>query len=344
MSRPTLKDVAAKAGVSYQTVSKVLNRRAQVSPGTEKRVLQAIEELNYRPNAAAQNLRQQHSNLIGYAWGEGGPLTWRPVNNRFLHSVVHHLEERGYLVTFFTNNHRHAKAEGIGPNLAPYKELFARRQVDGFVLEHTVENDPRIAYLIKNKIPFVAFGRVRNDWDFHWVDVDGYHGIVLVVEHLLAQGHRQIGLVHWENMAATGYDRKSAYFDRLKTADITPHPSWLFSGINEFNTGAQAIRHYLALPKSERPTAVICVSDQIAVGAISAAISAGLIVGEDIAITGYDDVNMARYMQPPLTTVRQPIDEAGKQVARLLLAQVHGKTADCRQVLLQPDLIVRQSA
>lgn len=343
MSRPTLKDVAAKAGVSYQTVSKVLNRRAHVSSSTEKRVLQAIEELNYRPNVAAQNLRQQHSNLIGYAWGEGGPLTWRPVNNRFLHSVVHNLEEKGYLVTFFTNNHRYA-AQSSNSNLEPYKELFARRQVDGFVLEHTVENDPRIAYLIKSKIPFVAFGRVRNDWDFHWVDVDGYHGIVIVVDYLLAQGHRKIGLVHWENVAATGYDRKSAYFDRLQTAGIIPHPTWIFSGINEFSTGAQAIRHYLTLPKTERPTSVICVSDQIAVGAISAAISEGLQVGQDIAITGYDDVNMARYMYPPLTTVRQPIDEVGKHVARLLLAQVHGKAADCKQVLLKPELIVRQSA
>ncbi|MEM7111431.1 MAG: LacI family DNA-binding transcriptional regulator [Chloroflexota bacterium] len=343
MSRPTLKDVAAKAGVSYQTVSKVLNRRAQVSSSTEKRVMKAIEELNYRPNVAAQNLRQQHSNLIGYAWGEGGPLTWRPINNRFLHSVVHHLEEQGYLVTFFTNNHRSA-TNGNRSNLAPYKELFGRRQVDGFVLEHTVENDPRIAYLIKHKVPFVAFGRVRNDWDFHWVDVDGYHGIVLMVDYLLAQGHKRIGLVHWQNIAATGYDRKSAYFDRLKSVDIIPHPNWLFSGINEFNTGAQAIHHYLSLPKAERPTAVICVSDQIAVGAISTAISEGLQVGQDIAITGYDDVNMARYMQPPLTTIRQPIDEAGTHVARLLLAQIHGQTVECKQVLLKPELVVRQSA
>lgn len=338
MSRPTLKDVAAKAGVSYQTVSKVLNRRAQVSPQTEERIWKAVHELNYRPNVVAQNLRQQASRLIGYAWGVGGPQVWRPINNRFLHSVVYACEERGYLITFFTNN------EDAYSDISAYEELYGRRQVDGFILENTIDDDPRIRYLIKAKIPFVAFGRTQTEQNFCWVDVDGHDGIFKVVSHLLQRDHKRIALIGWARGATTGSDRESGYFSCLQQADITPNPDWIFRGDNEFATGAQGIAQFLQLADDQRPTAVVCLSDQIAVGAMNAALAAGLQIGQDIAITGYDDVNMAQFLQPPLTTVSQPIDEAGQHVTELLLAQINGTLTTHRQILLKPKLVLRASA
>lgn len=338
MSRATLKDVAAKAGVSYQTVSKVLNRRAQVSTETEQRIWHAVSELNYRPNAVAQNLRQQSSHLIGYAWGAGGSKTWRPVNNRFLHSVVHACEAQGYFITFFTT-----KDESFTDTKA-YEDLYGRRQVDGFILENTVEDDARIRYLLAAEIPFVAFGRVQADMDFCWVDIDGRYGISIVVDYLLQREHRRIGLISWQRGATTGSDRERGYFCRLHEANIVPDPAWLYRGVNEFETGAQGIAHFMRLPVERRPTAVVCLSDQIAVGAMNAAIAEGLEVGKDIAVTGYDDVNMAQFLHPPLTTVRQPIDEAGELVARMLLGQIDGTIVGPRHVLLKPELIIRGSA
>ena len=338
MSRATLKDVAAKAGVSYQTVSKVLNRRGQVSPETERRIRHAALELNYRPNVVAQNLRQKSSRLIGYAWGAGGATTWRPVNNRFLHRVVYACEAQGYFITFFT-----AKDESFA-DLKAYEDLYGRRQVDGFILENTTENDPRIHYLLAEKIPFVAFGRIEEDLDFCWVDVDGYYGIYLVVDYLLQRGHRRIALISWQRGATTGHDRERGYYCRLQEAGIVPDPAWIYRGVNEIETGAQGVVHLWSLPVAQRPTAVVCVSDQIAVGAMHAAMAEGLEVGKDIAITGYDDVNMAQFLHPTLTTVRQPIDEAGELVANMLLEQVNGTMTVPQQVLLKPELVIRGSA
>ncbi|MCA9998433.1 MAG: LacI family DNA-binding transcriptional regulator [Anaerolineales bacterium] len=338
MSRATLKDVAAKAGVSYQTVSKVLNRRAQVSPETERRIRHVANELNYRPNAVAQNLRQQSSHLIGYAWGSGGSKTWRPVNNRFLHSVVYACEAQGYFLTFFTT-----KDESL-TDIKAYEDLYGRRQVDGFILENTTENDLRIHYLLAEKIPFVAFGRVEEDLDFCWVDVDGYYGIYCVADYLLQRGHQRIALISWQRGATTRNDRERGYYCRLQEAGIVPDSAWVYRGVNEIETGARGIIHLLSLPQERRPTAVVCVSDQIAVGAMNAAMAEGLEVGKDIAITGYDDINMAQFLHPPLTTVRQPIDEAGELVANMLLGQINGTIAVPQQVLLKPELVIRSSA
>lgn len=339
MSRATLKDVAAKAGVSYQTISKVLNHRARVSSETEKRIWQAVAELNYRPNVVAQNLRQQSSRLIGYAWGVGSLKTWRPVNNRFLHSVVYACEAQGYLVTFFTTH------DDSFTDTKPYEELYGRRQVDGFILESTAENDPRIHYLLKERIPFVAFGRIQEELDFCWVDVDGNYGISTVVDYLLQQQHCRIGLIGWQQGGGpTGSDREKGYFCRLRQADIVPDPAWIYRGMNEFETGAQGLAQFLALPPERRPTAVVCVSDQIAVGAMNAAMAAGLEVGKDIAITGYDDVHMAQFAHTPLTTVRQPIGEVGQKVSQLLLDQISGKITTPQHILLKPKLIIRASA
>ena len=133
MSRVTLKDVAAHAGVSYQTVSKVLNNRAQVTPETRERIWQAVRELNYRPNISARNLRTQASNLIGYAWHYMPDEFIHPVLDAFVHSVAHAAEDRGFHILTFLADH--------GPTSADvYHELFSRNQVAGFLLADTVRN------------------------------------------------------------------------------------------------------------------------------------------------------------------------------------------------------------
>jgi len=183
MPQATLKDVAAQAGVSYQTVSRVLNKQGSVAPATETRILQAIRNLNYRPNITARNLRTQASNLIGFAWYSHPHHHWYPSLDFFLHCIVDAAEAKGYLLTFFGGGERN-----IHGNVSPYAELYARRQVEGFVLAGTIQDDPRIAYLIKQKIPFASFGRSNAEWDFCWVDVDGREGIQKVMTHLQKTG------------------------------------------------------------------------------------------------------------------------------------------------------------
>jgi len=339
MPRITLKDVAAKAGVSYQTVSKVLNKQANVAPETEARIRLAIQELGYRPNVSARNLRTQSSNLLGYAWRQGGNKEEpHPVLDRFLYSAVQTAESNNYhLMTFLIEDDDNL-------DVAIYSELYARRQVEGFILADTNHNDPRIAYLIEQDIPFASFGRANEAWDFCWVDVDGRSGIYQVVDYLIKKGHERLGLITWPEGSKTGDERESGYFDRLAEAGIQFDGDWLVRGNNTVQVGAAGVSKMLELAEERRPTAVICMSDHLAIGAMSGASSVGLRVGQDIAITGFDDIPMSAFLHPPLTTVRQPINEVGRKVVDLLFQQINGEQLDKKSFLLEPSVIVRESA
>jgi DNA-binding LacI/PurR family transcriptional regulator len=340
MPRVTLKDVAAEAGVSYQTVSKVINGKAQVAPQTEQRIRQAILDLNYRPNAAAQHLRTQASNLIGYAWHIYSPQEWHPIQEWFLHSMTAAAEAQNYLVTLFNSSGLVAESD-----TQPYAELYARQKVDGFVVSDTIQDDPRIFYLMEEEIPFVAFGRANEEWDFCWVDVDGRYGIAALVSHLQQRGHQRIGLIAWpEKFAKTGDYREAGYWQGMEAAGLVTDPDWLVRGMDSPHTGAAGITQFLSLPQERRPTAVICLSDQIATGAIYTVKAANLEVGTDVAITGYDDIPIAKFLDPPLTTIKQPINEVGEWVVKLLLQSINDEPIHEKTILLKPELVIRESS
>ncbi len=338
MSKVTIKDVAAAAGVSYQTVSKVLNKQATVSAETEARIWEAARQLHYRPNISARNLRTQSSNLIGYTWQRAADESPRPIIDQFLYNAVLRFEQAGYHVLTLL------MGSGDEMDVTIYRELYGRRQVEGFILADTNQDDPRIAYLIEQGIPFASFGQANDAWDFCWVDVDGSYGMRLVVEHLLAQGHRRIGLITWPEGSEAGAHREAGYEEGLAAAGIVLNPDWVVRGENTVQTGAEGTARLLDLPAAERPTAVMCISDFIAIGALNTARAAGLQPGPDLAITGYDDLPMSQFFHPPLTTVHQPIAEVSRQLAELLLKQINGEPIAEKGILLHPRLVVRESS
>ncbi|HRN68568.1 MAG TPA: LacI family DNA-binding transcriptional regulator [Promineifilum sp.] len=336
--RPSMSDVARLAGVSQTTVSFILNDTpgSNIPLETRERVLAAVHELGYRPNISARNLRTQSTNLIGFGFDESADVTSRPVIDRFIFSAILSLEAAGYhLLTFVAEKRTDTKA---------YLELYRRGQVAGFVLANTNDNDPRIARLIEENIPFASFGRSDDTWSFPWVDVDGINGMEQIATHLAACGHRRIGLITWPEGSKAGSHREQGYAAGLAAAGIAPDPAWIVRGENYVQTGAEGMAALLALPPERRPTAVACVSDLIAVGALNAANAAGIAVGRDLAITGYDDSAMAQYLHPPLTSVRQPITEVGRAIVRLLLARLGSEAAAPEGILLRPTLIVRPSS
>lgn len=336
--RPSMSDVARLAGVSQTTVSFILNDTpgSNITQETRDRVLAAIRELDYRPNVSARNLRLKSANLIGYGFDDPTGVSSQPILDHFLYSAILSLEAAGYhLLTFVTSSRT---------DTTTYLELFRRGQVAGFVLANTNDNDPRIACLIGEKVPFASFGRSNTAWAFPWVDVDGIDGMEQVIAHLAAEGHRRVGLITWPAGSKAGSYRETGYANGLVAAGIDPNPAWLFRGENLVQTGAEGIAAFMSLPESRRPTAVACVSDLIAVGAMNAVAAAGLAVGRDVAVTGYDDSALAQFLHPPLTSVRQPIDEVGEAIVRLLLAQVRGEQTEEQSILLKPKLVARQSS
>jgi len=333
----TIKDVARRAGVSIATVSYVLNESAPISEATRQRVLAAAAELGYRPSAIARGLRARESRTIGYSWHQRPPDYWHPILDRFLYSMAETAEAQGYHILTFTHSSHDRPWQA-------YEDLILTGRVDGFVLSETNENDERIRYLLDRGFPFVAFGRANDTWDFPYVDVDGEAGVRMAVEHLLSLGHRRIGLIAWPETSLTGRYRYQGYVRALQAAGVPFDPGWVVRTEHTEAAGRRAMHTLLSLPADRRPTAVVAVSDLMAIGAMNALYEDGLVPGRDVAVIGFDDIPTAQYLRPPLTTLRQPIAEVGRRVVDMLLTLIRGEALSERGVLLPPELIVRDSS
>ncbi len=330
----TIRDVADQAHVSIATVSYVLNNTVPVSAATRERVLDAVAALGYRPNITARNLKASETRMIGYAWHDVPPGQMNTVLDRFIYCMALAAESYGYHVLTFTQ-----PTENV---VQTYEELISINRVDGFVISNTGLNDERIRRLMEMGVPFAAFGRANDEWDFPYVDVDGRQGIKTAVEHLLAQGHRRIGVLAWPEGSLSGDARLEGYLDALETAGIKPEPDWIVRTQNAVHDGWQAAQRLMSARKP--PTAVVCVSDMIAIGAMGYIESAGLRAGVDVAITGFDDLPMSEHLRPPLTSLRQPIELLARQVIDLLIAEIAQRRLPEHQILLAPTLIVRASS
>ncbi|HIC89194.1 MAG TPA: LacI family transcriptional regulator [Anaerolineae bacterium] len=332
----TIKDIAKRAGVSIATVSYVLNNRSSVSQRTRERVLQAARELGYRPNVIARGLQAGKSRMLGYSWIPLPPEKFNPILDKFLQSMAEAAARHNYHVLAFP-------VSSIYDEVTVYRELANSRRVDGFILSNTNFDDPRVRYLMDDGFPFVAFGRSNPEWDFAYVDVDGADGIRQVVKHLLTLGHRRIACLAWPENSLTGQYRLEGYYQAMAKAGLAADPQWVLRVENDYAQAYAATQRLLDLPLQARPTAIVCLTDLIAIGALNAAADAELRVGHELAVTGFDDAPIARYLRPPLTSLRQPIAEVGERVVQMLLSLIQGEPLTERHVLLKPDLVVRAS-
>jgi DNA-binding LacI/PurR family transcriptional regulator len=331
--RITIRDVAALAGVSVSTVSYVINDSPLINTDTRRKVEVAIHALGYRPNSTARNLKANETRLIGYAWHRVHDVVQRnPVLDRFLYEVAQAAEGYGYHVLTFAQSNVHEERS--------YTDLIRTSRVDGFVLSDTTLDDPRIRRLQALNVPFACFGRANAEWDFPFADDDGQRGIGLVVEHLRAHGHRRIAMLAWAKGSMVGDIRARGYQEALRDAGIEANDCWLVRTANTVQDAAEAAERVLSL--SPRPTAIICGSDIIAIGARAYLERAGLRIGKDIALTSYDDTPVAQALG--LTSVHQHVDVIAQTVTNLLIGQIAGTPLAERQVLVAPSLIVRASS
>jgi DNA-binding LacI/PurR family transcriptional regulator len=330
----TIRDVADEAGVSIATVSYVLNNSAPVSKETRQRVLNATAALGYRPNITARNLKSNRTRMIGYAWYDAPRGQLNDVLDRFLYYMAQACEAQGYHVLTFS--------QATKNSLFTYEELISTSRVDGFILTGINRDDSRVRYLMDLGFPFAAFGSTDNDWDFSYVDVDGRCGTREVVEHLLERGHTRIGMLAWDVGSRAGEGRLRGYYDGLRAAGIEPKPEWIARVQNTVNDAANGTKEIMQ--HSDPPTAIVCVSDLLAIGAMSYLESAGLRVGEDVAVTGFDDSRMSEFLAPPLTSLRQPLEQVANLLVSLLIAEIEGISVADRQVWMTPDLLVRASS
>ena len=318
----TIATVARHANVSRQTVSNVLNAPELVRAETRARVLAAIEELGYRTNLAARQMRTGRSRLIAVRIDPAGDGAEQSVLDRFLHGLTEAAELVGYRIMLYT-------ATDDRSEIATYEDLLASYALDAFVLTHTHHGDARTAWLAAAGVPFTTFGRPWGGVDQHpWVDVDGAAGTAAATRHLLALGHSRIGFLGWPKGSGVGDDRQHGWASTMRAngCDVARLDRHCVDGIGEGENVAREL-----MRTSGPPTALICASDQLALGARRVA---------DVPIIGFDDSPMAQ--AAGLSSVRQPLGEAAAACVQLLTALLDkGPGSTARHILLEPNLIIR---
>lgn len=331
----TLKDIAQRVGKSVTTVSRALNDYDDVSPDTKVQVQRAAAEMGYQPDATAQRLQKRRTDTLGLVIPTLGTRTTDQFFSEFLSGISHKAHQLNY--DLLVSSQPQGESE-----LNAYRTMVSGKRVDGFILARTQRQDERIVYLTSREVPFVAFGRVEDKNEFPYIDVDGYYGMRLVAEHLLENGHRKIAFIAPDPIYNFTTYRLNGIMETLSKHGLQLEESHKLSGDLSQRSGYECANQVLDIP--DPPTAIATGNDLMAFGAIKAAQERGLVVGRDIAITGFDDIPMAEDSNPPLTTVHQPVLKIGEMVCEMLVRKIRGETIDNERVILKPNLVVRKSS
>ncbi|MBX3084313.1 MAG: LacI family DNA-binding transcriptional regulator [Anaerolineae bacterium] len=334
MTRATQKDVARRAGVSRSTVSYVLNDQIDlkipISDETRQRVMKAIAELGYEPDARAQSLRRGDTKIVAVIL----PVIQNPFFWQILSGISDALQDAGYslhLVHHPLNEQQEANT---------IREL-KRQRVDGFILLAAVKYLlPRLTdYLRKAGRPAVEITSTRAEFDHV---VHGYSsGTRELMTHLLQLGHRRIGFVYGTAKEVQGHDRLLAYREMLQEAGIENHQKFEMHCGENLEDAYQAA--YALLNRADRPTALLVINDMLAIAAMRAAGDLGLSIPSDVSVAGFDDIQFSNYILPRLTTVSGKAEESGRAAVRLLLNRFAEPELPQQVTTAEVQLIVRES-
>jgi len=328
----TQQDVARRAKVSYMTVSRVVNNQPNVRPGTRERVLEAIRELSYHPNAAARALSAGQTRNVGMIFPPEENILARPYFTELSVKLEQDLSARGYHLFLGS-----VRKESRDPEL---HRLIAERKVDGLIIFAPAVGDANLRLLAAAKVPFVAVhGRSRSS-AYSYVDTDNDDGMRLVLDHLTGLGHRRIAFVCGRMQEINAQERLATYRRFLGSHGIEYDEGLVFQGDWSLESGYSAFTALYG--KEQRPTAIVFSNDQMALGGIKAAHDGGVSLPGEISVTGYDDIAYASFSSPSLTTVRQPINDISRLAVDLILERIRGE-APFKRIVLPPQLIVRSS-
>lgn len=333
--RVSIEDIAKVAGVSHSTVSRALRNNPLIRPEVREQIKQVAREMGYVPNAIAQSLQNRRTNTIG--------VVVTSIADPFFAEVVNGIEQvakpAGFSV-ILSASHRDSEQE-----LAAV-EGFHRRRVDGILVGDARISDQHRVQLARIAVPTVLINTQVEDQSetFYSVMVDDFLGARLAVEHLLGLGHRAIGYLGAGNRPRSNQRRLEGYRRALSEAGIMPQPEWAVQTSaanlleNDVEVGQQLLPGLLA----EGVSAVFCYNDMMAVGALMACRELGLHVPGDLSVAGFDDIALARYVNPPLTTVHQPMQEIGRFATQMLLDLLDEKRV--QNHVLTPFLVERGSS
>jgi DNA-binding LacI/PurR family transcriptional regulator len=323
-----IRTVAGRAGVSTATVSRVVNRTGTVSRTLAARVHKAISDLGYSPNTHARTLVSGRSRIIG--------LIVTLITNPFYPELIQNFEtlaaERGYDLLIGSTSSQ-------GQNNLDCLRRMEERKVDGVAMMTFGADDQLLRVLTQRHLPVVSIGVSRHH-GVQPVHVDFGRGIHEAVQHLAVLGHRRMAFLSGPLRVDNSLARQQAFLDAMRVIGATVPGSYLFEGDHSMESGLRGAEKLLAL--SQPPTAILCSNDMTAIGALHAVSGRRLRVPKDISIVGFDDIHMAQFTVPPLTSVRLPSNSIARTALDTLIPIIEGREA-ARQETVPTQLIVRQS-
>lgn len=330
-----LEDIAKKAGVSRSTVSRVINHDRYVSEKTRQRVWEVIKQNGFEPNPAARALVTRRTRIVGVAIPQTtnvffGDNSYYPM---LLQGVGETINRRDYAMLLWlnaSNEERQTFAKRVARN----------RQTDGFVITSVIEDDPLFNRFVESNRLFVMVETppARHE-QINYVTIDNIRAAEVTVEHLVSLGRRRIATITGQLNIRDGLDRFTGYKNALHRADLPLDSNLISEGLFNRQAGYDGLKQLLG----HKPDAVVCGGDTIAVGAIEAIHEAGLRVPDDIAVIGFDDLDVAVQGDPPLTTIRHSVQRVGEVAAGLLIDLVEGKLHPPQHIVLPTELIIRRS-
>ncbi|UHA72281.1 LacI family DNA-binding transcriptional regulator [Paenibacillus sp. 481] len=320
-------DVAKKAGLSVVTVSRVLNNATTVREKNRQKVLQAMKDLDYHPNAAARSLAKGKTGVIG--------MIVTTLQDSFLDSIVQKvsgmLKDYGYYLALSIANH--PTEEGHG------RDLIQEDRVDGLLILSAVHEEPYVVELKKRKIPFVLIDNQIVQPSVSNVVVDNFKGGYEATKHLIELGHKRIAHIKGSHFFVSAVEREKGFLSAMQEAGLQPVA--IEAGDFSIESGYRAVQKWLE--EGQLPTGIFAADDFTAIGVVNALHEAGYQVPRDVSVVGYDDQMLASQLRPRLTTMKQPANQIGQAAVETLMKHINSTAKRSSTLKFESELVVRES-
>jgi LacI family transcriptional regulator, galactose operon repressor len=331
----TIRDVARRLNLSITTVSRALDGYEDVAEETRQLVIRTAHEMGYVPNQAARQLRRRRSDTIGYILPADTPHFSNPFFTEQIAGFGDEASLHGFDLLVST------APPGSPAEQRAYEGWTHSRKVDGMLLNRIRLHDWRVQYLSQACFPFVTFGRSEDELNYPSVEVNWCQWFRALIDHLASLGHQRIAYVGASPDLKIQADRYRGYQDGLQDHGLTFDPGLVVEGNLTTEGGYRAASQLLSM--ADPPTAIACVDDMTAIGVLHAARERGRLVGQDLAVAGFDGIEGFEHTQPPLTTVNQPIYQIARTKIQMLIAQIRGEGLLENNAILEPRLEIRLS-
>ncbi len=326
----SLKSLAESMGLSKTTVSRALAGYQDVAPETRERVRLAANKINYRPNPIAQRLTKGATDTVAIVVPSTLQRRYEPLFVDLAASIGSRLaeDEMDLILT---------SSRPGEPELAVYQRLVDGRRADAVIVVRLRVNDDRVAYLKANKLPFICFGRTDDIAGVAYVDGDGFGGFQAATRHLVSLGHRRFAFLGGPDGTFSSGNRKGGYCSALNESGLSFGP--MLEARSDERSGAEMARAALG----SKPTALVCATDRIAFGALTAVRDAGLVPGVDVSVIGHDNLPITAYTDPPLSTMELDLADVGIRMAEATLALIAGANPEDHRSIVKVTPIWRAS-